>query len=281
MLFMHLTFFAFFIICGIAEIDQSPCHTKSTELERETMLKLIGSLEPGRPTVLFLAGSITSPCVFDQVESDGVFQFAAVDYCRSEGPWDVDTLGGRVLSLMEEKQLGPTILAGYSAGGVIAMSAACQGPDRIAGMLLSNTGPCSKGHGDPSFPQKLLDNWDNPAFLDSFLARCFSRPIPPLLRQRLLDYIGTLDPQSGYQVSTSLRQVDYREGLRQVRFPVVIAHGKDDKTRTLAHVEMMTTSMPHAEVFLLDGGHTIMVENKPQWQEALNHLMKKVLAAQN
>ena len=97
---------------------------------------------------------------------------------------------------------------------------------------------------------------------------------------RLQDYAESLDQRSGYEVSSSLRQVDYREGLKAVRCPVVIAHGKDDKTRTLAHVEMMTSSMPHAEVFLLEGGHTIMVENKPGWQRALDHLMEKVLAAQ-
>ena len=244
------------------------------------MLKLIGPLEPGKPTVLFLAGSITDPCVYDQAESDGVFQFAAVDYCRSEGPWDVDALGGRVLDLIREKELGPTILAGYSAGGVIAMAAACQSPGSIAGLLLSNTGPCGKGHGDPDFPRKLLEHWGEKEFMASFFARCFSRPIPPLLRQRLQDYAESLDQRSGYEVSYSLRQVDYREGLKAVRCPVVIAHGKDDKTRTLAHVEMMTSSMPHAEVFLLEGGHTIMVENKPGWQRALDHLMEKVLAAQ-
>ena len=46
---------------------------KKLKRERDTMLKLIGPLEPGKPTVLFLAGSITDPCVYDQAESDGVF----------------------------------------------------------------------------------------------------------------------------------------------------------------------------------------------------------------
>ncbi|MBQ4489707.1 MAG: hypothetical protein II965_00495 [Pyramidobacter sp.] len=88
------------------------------------MLKLIGKLETRRPTVLFLSGANVSPCVFDQVESDGEFQFAAVDYCQSDGPWDLPKLGERVCKLIREQNLGATALAGWSAGGGIAMAAA-------------------------------------------------------------------------------------------------------------------------------------------------------------
>lgn len=147
---------------------------------------------------------------------------------------------------IEALKLGPTVLAGYSAGGVIAMAAAIAAPSRIAGLMLSNTGPSGKGHGDPDFPKKLLAGWGTKEFNDSFFSRCFSRPIPPLLQHRLEQYIGLVDRQAGYEISRSLREVDYTEALQAVTCPVMIAHGRLDKARTQAHVEMMTRSMPHA-----------------------------------
>ena len=240
------------------------------------MLKKWGDLLPNKPTVLLLPGSLTSPCVYDQVECDSFFQLAGIDYCTSEGPWDVTTLGKRVIEMIDELQLGPTVLAGYSAGGVIAMAAASIAPEKISGLMLSNTGPCGKGHGDPSFPQKILDNWGSEEFERSFFTRCFSRPVPPLLYKRLQAYIRTVDPQAAYEISLSLRNVDFRQDLTHYHHPVVIAHGKADTSRTIAHVEMMKTAMPQAEVFLLDGGHTIMVENKQDWQKAFDHLLQKV-----
>lgn len=43
------------------------------------MLKIIGELEKNQPTVLFLSGGNVSPCVYDQLESDGIFRFAVID----------------------------------------------------------------------------------------------------------------------------------------------------------------------------------------------------------
>lgn len=240
------------------------------------MLNIIDSLKPEMPTVLFLAGSLTNPCVYDQIESDGVFQFGAVDYCRSQAPWDVTTLGKRIIEAIDILKLGPTVLAGYSAGGVIAMAAAAYAPEKIAGLMLSNTGPCGKGHGDPDFPRKLITGWGTKEFTDNFFKRCFSREIPPFLKYRLEQYIAVMDKHAGYEVSRSLREVDYSEKLKAVSCPVVIAHGTLDTARTQAHVDMMTDCMPQAKVFYLEGGHTIMVENKEEWQRAFFILLADV-----
>lgn len=240
------------------------------------MLKVIGQLQRNKPTVLLFSGSLVSPTVYAQIECPNDFQMAAIDYCRSEGPWDVDSLGQRTAAFVQAMGLGPTVLAGYSAGGVIAMSAASQFPKAFAGLLLSNTGPCGKGHGNPNFPQELLEQWGDYAFFDRFINVCFHRPVPPLLKEELMSYIATVDKQAGFTISSSLRQVDYREALKSFHGPVTIAHGQDDARRTIEHVQMMKDCMPQADIRLLPGGHTIMVENKEGWQQALNELLQKV-----
>ncbi|MBQ8089492.1 MAG: alpha/beta hydrolase [Pyramidobacter sp.] len=245
------------------------------------MLKLIGTLEAGRPTVLFLSGANVSPCVFERVESDGVFQFAAVDYCQSDGPWNLPDLGRRVCELIRELELGPTALAGWSAGGGIAMAAAVYEPELIAGLFLSNTGPTGKGHGNPDFPQQILDRWGEAGFFEKLLRGWFSRPLPPLLHARLYDYIASVKRECAHELAVSVRSVDFREGLRAYRGPVTLAHGVLDKARTPAHVEMMTSSMPQARVFWLENaGHASVVENAPAWQAALSSFLADVRLSQ-
>ncbi|MEW4411623.1 alpha/beta hydrolase [Clostridium sp. AN503] len=240
------------------------------------MLNVIGELEKNKPTVLFLSGGNVSPCVYDQLESDGVFQFAVIDYCRSEPPWDVTSLGKRVAEFIVTAELGQVVLAGWSAGGVISMAAASMHPELISGMLLSNTGPCAKNHGNPDLPKRVLEQWGNRDFFDSLLKGWFSRPVPPLLRLKLLDYMDQVERECAFQITTSVRQVDFREGLKRFHKPVVLAHGSLDKSRTMEHVNMILEAMPQTKVFFMEAGHTSVVESKAEWQEALWALLEQV-----
>lgn len=236
-------------------------------------LRVIGEIQPCSPTILFIAGSMIDPCVYDQVEVPKGFCAGKVDFYHSPGPYDAMSIAGRILEYRREKHLGSLVLAGYSAGGVIAMAAACQSPEEVSGLLLSNTGPCTVNHGDPNLPQRILDKWEDREFREAFLARCFHRPIPPFLRLRLLTYIDTIDRQAAHDLSLSLRTLDLREPLSKVTCPVVIAHGADDLTRPVAHARMLQDCLPQAKLRLIPGGHTVMVENKPGWQAALDELI--------
>ncbi|MDD3252862.1 MAG: alpha/beta hydrolase [Lachnospiraceae bacterium] len=240
------------------------------------MLKIIGDLERGKPTVLFLSGGNVSPCVFNQIESDGTFQFGAVDYCHSDGPWDVTSVGDRLAEFLRAAELGPVILAGWSAGGVISMGVAGRYPELLSGLMLSNTGPCAIGHGNPDLPKRVLEKWGDREFFDSLLRGWFSRPVPPLLRLELLEYMGRIEKECAYQITTSVRSVDFRDGLRNFHKPVVVAHGTLDKGRTVEHVKMIVEAMPQTKVFYMEAGHTSVVENTAEWQKAFDLLLKMV-----
>lgn len=88
------------------------------------MLKLIGTVEKGQPVLVFVAGNLCSPEVFDQVKLPADMARLYVDYLGKEGPWDMDSLGWQLIDQLKKKCSGPIVLAGYSAGGVIAISAA-------------------------------------------------------------------------------------------------------------------------------------------------------------
>ena len=179
--------------------------------------------------------------------------------------------------LVKELELGPVILAGYSAGGVIAMEAAIQDREnRISGLLLSNTGPCTVGHGDPDLPKRILGHWFSTDLFAPFLDRCFAFPIDPVLREKLLDYARQIPVNVVYEAAKTLREHDLRPRLGKITCPVVVAHGILDRTRTLEHVRMITDGVKDTQVHLLDGGHTIMVEDRDEWVAILNCLITQI-----
>lgn len=240
-------------------------------------LHLTRNLDSTRPAVLMIPGGMaTPPAVFDGVEKEIPWQSAVIDWSISPGPWDIVALGNRVLQFIEETGLTKVVIAAYSAGGVMALQAAIADENhRIAGLLLSNTGPCAVGHGDPDLPKRIQEQWFSMELFETFLKRCFARPVDPGLRETMLAHARTVHKEVVYQSSKTLREHDLRPELKQIACPVVIAHGSLDKARTLEHVKMLTDGIADTEVFLLDGGHTIMVEDHENWVEKLNYLIQK------
>lgn len=78
------------------------------------MLKLIGTVEKGQPVLVFVAGNLCSPEVFDQVKLPADMARLYVDYLGKEGPWDMDSLGWQLIDQLKKKCSGPIVLAGYS-----------------------------------------------------------------------------------------------------------------------------------------------------------------------
>jgi pimeloyl-ACP methyl ester carboxylesterase len=236
-------------------------------------LKVIGNLTPHKFTVLFIPGGMCSPAVYEDIEIPAYYQSAIIDWSKSEGPWDIEVIGERIGSLIEEMELGPTVLVGYSAGGAIALSSAIGFPDKVAGLLVSNTGANTRGHGDPHFPNKIVRHWGELEFIEAFLARCFANEIPQDLKDKLVKYINEIEMEAAYYGAFSLRKLDLEHKISSIRCPVVIAHGVDDVSRTREHAQLLKDKIPHAKLVWLTGGHTIMVENKRDWQKELHELL--------
>lgn len=238
-------------------------------------MKFLQSIDQNKPLLLCLAGNLCSPKLFDKIKVPEFMQKVYLDYLVGPGPWDMNSLGYNLIDMVKHLEGLPIILASYSAGGVLAISAVAKEPELFAGLVLSNTGPCSIGHGNQSFVQELEDNFDNEQYMRKFLSSCFYRPIDGEMEDELLAYARTISKEAGCEVSSSLRQVDYRENLKNYKNPVAIIHGQFDTRRKLNSVTMLKTSLPQAEITFLKTGHTPMWEDPVGYQEALNKLIKK------
>lgn len=240
-------------------------------------MKLLSSIDKNKPVLLCLAGNLCSPKLFDKIKVPEFMQKVYLDYLVGPGPWDMDSLGYKLTDMVKHFERLPIILASYSAGGVLAISAATKEPELFAGLVLSNTGPCSIGHGNQSFVQELKDNFDSDAYMRKFLSSCFYQPIDREMEDELLAYVRTVSKEAGCEVSSSLRHVDYRESLKSYKNPVAIIHGQLDTRRKLNSVTMLKTGLSQAEITFLKTGHTPMWEDPESYQEALNKLIVKAI----
>lgn len=238
---------------------------------------MTNTTQPREPALVCLAGNMCSPQVFDRVHiPDGIGR-VYIDYLTSEGPWDIDHLGQQVIDTIKELRIGPVFLAGYSAGGVVAIAAAAQNPDIISGLILSNTGPCSIGHGSPGFADELKANYNNETYIRSFLASCFYHKPSEEIMDIMWQYTRTVNPDAAYIVSKTLREVDYRQTLKNYKNPALIIHGILDTRRKMDSVEMIQSSLPQARTVMLQTGHTPMLEDPDGYEGALNSFIEQIL----
>lgn len=240
------------------------------------MITLSEKIRGDKAVLLCLAGNLCSPEVFDRVQAPDAVQKVYVDYLGGAGPWDMEHMGRELSELILSWERVPVILAGYSAGGVLAISVACKIPGRIAGLALSNTGPCSLGHGSPGFAAELKARFEDEAYIREFLNSCFYGPLPREMEDKLWVYTRGISKEAAYQVSKSLREVDYRELLKVYKNPAVIIHGRLDTRRGMDSVDMMKESLPQSKTVLLETGHTPMYEDPAGYGSALMGLVEAV-----
>ena len=241
------------------------------------ILEYIGNLHSNLPTVLFIPGAITSPSVFAGLANYLPCQSAIIDWNHSSGPWKIESVAERVLELIEVLQLGPTILAGYSWGGVVCIAAAIRDEkSRVKGIMIADTGACALHHGDPTFPKRLEAQWPDKELFRTFSKRCYARPITLGYYQQLEDYAMSLDKNTVCEAAYSVRECDLRGQLNEISCPTLILHGTRDQSRNKEHALELAENISDSELFWLDCGHTPMIEVHEEYLQKLQYFIEKI-----
>ncbi|MBO0782518.1 MAG: alpha/beta hydrolase, partial [Ktedonobacteraceae bacterium] len=217
----------------------------------------------GRQALLCIPGTYCSPEVFDLLDEAAFpdLQILPISWMTSPGPWDLPTLGRRVASLLRDLNLGPALVAGHSSGGPIALVAALTEPALVSGVLLADTGANTQGHGDITSIIKIIEQGaGGPGFFQQVMRRSFYYQPDTALIEHLIAYASGVPRESALEALTSQVALDLAEDLKKITIPVMVVHGRHDQARPIAHAEFLVQQLPHAELRLLDSGHTPMVE---------------------
>jgi len=141
---------------------------------------------------------------------------------------------GRVESIAEMRDavglvaatlcLGPSVLVGHSMGGLVALAAALEWPDKIAGLVL--VGSAARiGVGEP-FLRVVRDEW---ARWPRFLAEgAYSPETPADVRRRGAGIACAASHEQTLADYVALAREDFRPRLGELRAPTLVVSGAHD-----------------------------------------------------
>lgn len=253
------------------------------------------------PAVVFTpSGQLTHKMWVSQVAAlAGDFRTVAYDWRgtgASDRPRDgytVDAAVSDVCALIERLGLGRAVLVGHGIGNHPNIIAAATRPDLVAGLVLVSAAPWFSG------THEGVEGGLAPEFLE-FLARgsgmqdargipyaqvcgdlserfLFHRPQSPAVHQACLEQ-GLTWPQ--YVINAyakTLRSVDHRQRLAQLRCPALVVQGRHDcKSRYAGAVYLAEKIKDARLVTLEDSGHMVQIEEINAFNAAVRSFVESI-----
>jgi len=187
-------------------------------------------------------------------------------------------------AVMEAAKVKKPVLVGWSYGGrIVAEYLLAHGDRDIRGInfvaAFTKVVPEVIGPAGPAVwkmtSDKLAENIANTLL---FLKFCTVKPLPPDELQFMLAYNMVVPHQvRGHMMG---RSALYEEGLRKIKVPVLITHGRDDQVALFPMAEYTAQVVPHAQSSIYEGvGHMPFWEDTSRFNRELGEFVNKSVGA--
>lgn len=167
-----------------------------------------------------------------------------------------------LMGLLDHLALDSVILIGVSVGGMIALDAAAQYPERVQAMVLLDT--AGKIGDEASWNSRInaLEQHGMDPLVDAILERWFAPDAPEMLR-RAGHNVLTRTPLDGYiGTCAALRDADLRPSLASLTMPILVLCGAEDSATPPELVQNLADALPNASFQQIEGaGHL------PGWEQ--------------
>jgi len=192
-----------------------------------------------------------------------------------------DSIEGMAAAVLREHD-GPLVLCGASMGGMVAMEAARQAPERIAGLALLGTSARPETPDMFTLREGAIEYFERGELRDVIEPNVYfafhpTQAADPLLVQRYLDIVlGAGAAQLISQNRAVMRRPDARLHLPSLRAPVLLMCGDDDRLAPPECTREMAALLPQAEVvWVPQCGHMLTMEKPDLVNAALNGWLAK------
>jgi pimeloyl-ACP methyl ester carboxylesterase len=200
---------------------------------------------------------------------------------KSGGPCNIDLFTRSVLGFLDACGLGKVVLAGHSLGGHVCLKLALERPERVAGLVLIDSGGLGPEI-DVGFLKPLLSEVTREA-VETMLRGLFANPA--MVNRSMVDATfealsrpGALEAVRGVVESAAPRgvQVENLAGrLSELRVPVLIAWGARDAVIPVAQGTRAHSAIPGAELWVAENaGHCPQIEAAPDFNDRLLAFLK-------
>jgi 3-oxoadipate enol-lactonase len=246
---------------------------------------LLNDGDPARPTLVCIPGAMCSPRVFASCAKSSGLRAVALHWLETDGPHDLDSIAARVAAHVVEpaSRMPRAILVGHSLGTPLAVLAAVRiranGASRVDGLILSNSGANTRGHGDAdALVERIRTEWAQP-FWDAFVARCFHRLPQGDLLDAVRAYPSQVDKQAVIDAIRSQQATDLLPVLGALSdVPTAVVHGKYDVARPIEHARELSGAIPGSTLHVLDTGHTSCAEAPDAFAAIIRGIASDALA---
>jgi non-heme chloroperoxidase len=241
---------------------------------------------PAGPEILFIHGFSQSHLSWiKQVTSDLAKDFHMVTYDlrghgNSDKPFeperykDSKAWGDELQAVMDATGLKRPVLVGWSYGGrIMADYLKTHGTAKLAGLNYVDAGQKA----DPAFVGPNLKNLPlmasedlatNIAATRVFLHGCFSKQPTPDEFETMLSFNMMVPPK--VRLGLANRPLDIDDILRNLKLPVLVTHGSEDKNSNLITAEYTAKMIPGAKLSVYQGiGHSPFFEDAPRFNAEL------------
>ena len=181
---------------------------------------------------------------------------------------------------MDNAGLDRAVIVGCSIGGLIAQHIALMAPERVTGLVLSNTAPTLgaaegwlsrieivKENGVERMADVILPRWFGPDFMVKQEAKLW-RTL--LARTDRAGYIATCNAIAGIDITARLGEIDA---------PALVIAGQHDLATPPDIVEVLVNALPRADFFKFETtGHLPAIETPGAFAGVLTKFIKRITA---
>lgn len=210
---------------------------------------------------------------------------------RPDMPYTLDDMAGDVIGLLDALGIDGAHIVGRSMGGMIAQLVASKYPDRVLSLtsIMSTSGNPSLPQASPEVMGMMTAPGPNP-FEDEagFLAHSMAfakriagtgHPFDEEAYRALIaeEFRRAYDPGSvGRQIAAIAVSGDRRPLLAAIKVPALVIHGMDDPLFVPACGEDTASSIPGAELMLVEGmGHDLPHQLYQQMIDAIERTAQR------
>jgi pimeloyl-ACP methyl ester carboxylesterase len=188
------------------------------------------------------------------------------------GRTSIATYASALLHVLDALSLERAVVAGHSMGGAIALWAALEAPERVAGLALFGAG--ARMRVAPAILDGLLG--DRLATIHTIVSYSYPSGTPERMLQRAeISYAGC-DPEVYRGDFLACDAFDVQARLGEIACPTAIVCGTDDRMTPPKYAKALCDGIAGATLELLPGvGHMAPIEQPEMVSAALRELLRR------
>ncbi len=169
-----------------------------------------------------------------------------------------------LFAVMDKMNIETCVLGAESAGGLVAVNAVLQQPDRFAGLVLVDALMHNADNGsNTGFIQGLKTNYT--ATIGGFVDACVpeTEPNSTEIRSWGRKILARATSESAIRLIECTHAIDLRPQLAQIQIPTLIIHGDADVIVPLSNSEYMAAQIPNSHLHVVQGAGHVPTTTRP------------------